>query len=353
MYPSIEINLKKLKENSKTIVKMCEDNFITSRFFVSKVFSGDKTIVNSLQDCGFTSIADSRIDNLKNFQALDIPKVLLRLPMLSEVRRVVKYSDISLNSELLTIIELNNEALKQNKVHSVILMFDLGDLREGIFYKDDYLSVIEIILKLAGIKLIGIGTNLTCYGGVIPSKENLDELVNIKEDIEDHFSITLDIISGGNSSIIHLFNQNIIPKEINNLRIGEAVILGRETAYGKKIEGMNTDVFTLKAELIEVKEKPSYPIGEIGMDSFGMIPVIEDKGQMTRGILAVGKQDVKLDNIYSIDENIEIIGGSSDHLIVDITKANYKLGDIISFNINYPGLLQLMTSSYVKKVYID
>lgn len=352
MYPCIEININKLKENAKNILSLLNKHEITSCFLVSKVLAGNKKLIESIYNLGFSHLADSRIENLKNFRDFKIPKVLLRLPMHNEISNVVNYSDISLNSEITTILKLNYEAIKKNKTHGIILMFDLGDLREGIFYKDNYIDTIDIILKLNGIKLIGIGTNLTCYGGIIPTKENLNEIVKIKNNIESNYNIKLEIISGGNSSSLYLLNSNQMVKEINNLRIGEALFLGKETAYSNYLPNMNYDIFTLKAQIIEVKNKPSYPIGEMGIDSFGIKPNIIDKGKMTRGILAIGKQDIHPSNLFPLDKNIEIIGGSSDHLIVDLTNTKYKIGDIISFNVNYPGLLQLMTSKYVKKEYI-
>src|SRR5690554_6802484 len=350
MYPKLIVNINKLKHNSITINNLLVKNNINSSFLVTKVLSGNKKIVEKFADTGFTHIADSRIDNLKTFKDIPLPEVLLRIPSLSEIKDVVKYADVSLNSELQTIVELNNQAIIQNKFHQVILMFDLGDLREGLFFKEDYLETAAIILKLAGIKLIGIGTNLTCYGGVIPTRKILNELITIKNNIESNFKIKLEIISGGNSSTIPLLLKNNLPKEINNLRLGEVIMLGRETAYGKIVDNLYADAFTLQAQIIELKEKPSYPIGELGMDSFGEKPNIIDKGIMKRGIIAIGKQDVNLDNLTPIDQNVEIIGGSSDHLICDLTNTNYALGDIIEFNVNYPGLLQLMTSKYITKV---
>lgn len=349
MYPRLLININKLKHNAKVINDLLINNNVTSRFLVTKVLAGNLDIVKELSTIGFTHLADSRIDNLKKFKDLKLPKVLLRLPNLSEIKKVIKYTDISLNSELETIVELNNEAFKQDKVHNIILMFDLGDLREGIFYKDDYLELVSIVLKMASIKLIGIGTNLTCYGGVIPTKETLEQLVIIKDAIESTFDIKLDIISGGNSSSIPLLLNKQLPKQINNLRLGEVIMLGRETAYGDIVENLYDDAFILETQIIELKEKPSYPIGKLGMDSFGKITNIIDKGIMNRGILSIGKQDIILDNLFPIDKMVEVIGGSSDHLICDLTKAKYNLGDIINFKINYPGLLQLITSKYVNK----
>ena len=231
-------------------------------------------------------------------------------------------------------------------------MFDLGDLREGLYYTDEYLSFVKEVTELSNICLLGIGTNLTCYGGVVPSKKILSRLVDIKENIENNLQIKLDIISGGNSSTVTLFDQNVIPNEINHLRLGESILFGKETSYSNEIVGLNHDVFELVAQIIELKEKPSYPDGEMSINSFGEVPDIEDLGIMKRAILAIGKQDVILDNLVPKDPLIKIIGGSSDHLIIDVTKGNYKVGDLISFHINYPALVHLMNSNYVDKEYI-
>ena len=349
MYPKLTINLQKLVENTNRMKDLCLENNITNLCVVVKVMSGDFRCIQAISSVDIDYLGDSRIENLKRFQELKPKKALMRLPMPHQAYQVVKYSDMSLNSEIDTIRKLNIAAQKQNKKHEIILMFDMGDLREGIFFQDPYLEIVDEILSMDNIILKGIGTNLTCYGGVIPSQENLTNLVKIAHSIEHEFDITLPIISGGNSSSVFLFGKGLIPHEINNLRIGEAIFLGRETAYGNQIPYMHEDIFTLYAEIIEIKEKPSYPIGEIGMNSFGEVPQIKDLGMMKRAILAVGKQDVQIDNIVPIDSNISIVGGSSDHLIIDLKSSNYQLGDVISFRPNYPGLLQLMTSKYIKK----
>lgn len=349
MYPKVLVNITKLKANLTYLNSLCDQFGITSRFLVTKVLAGNVEIIEALMPCGFTHLADSRIANLKLMQSLPYPKVLLRLPSPSEIDDVVKYADLSLNSELSTIISLNEAAKKQKKKHQIILMFDLGDLREGIFYQDDYFPLLEQIIPLSNIELVGIGTNLTCYGGIIPSVEHFETLLKIKESIVKRYQINLSIISGGNSSTIPLVQKGLLPKGINNLRLGEAVFLGRETAYGKAIPTMHQDAFLLYAEIIEIQTKPSYPLGEIGMNSFGEKPTFIDYGLMKRAIIALGKQDIQIDNLTPIDSNITILGGSSDHLIIDITKSNYQVGDILCFKLNYPGLLQIMTSNYVKK----
>ena len=206
--------------------------------------------------------------------------------------------------------------------------------------------------SLKNISLKGIGTNLTCYGGVIPTSEILTKLVEYKTRIETMFDISLGIISGGNSSSIELLLDDKIPFGINNLRLGESIVLGRETAYGTFIDNTYSDVFTLEAEIIELKDKPSIPIGQVGMNAFGKVPEFKDKGNILRAILSVGKQDVDHNEIIPFD-NIDILGSSSDHIIVDVSNSVnlYEVGDIIKFRLTYASILSLMTSKYVSKYY--
>lgn len=351
MYPRINIDLNRLKENCILMKNLAKNNGIDIIMPVVKVVAGDIKVANVFVDAGFGTLSDSRLENLKMYHSLAAKKLLLRLPALSQIKDVITFSDISLNSELETVLALDIEAKRQNKKHEIIFMFDLGDLREGVFYKDKYLEDIKHIIKLENIILKGIGTNLTCYGGVVPSKEILQRLVEIKENIEKTFGINLEIISGGNSSSVFLFDKNEIPSEINSLRIGEAIFFGKETAYSTMIHGFNHSIFTLEAEIIECKTKPSFPDGEMSINSFGEKVEIEDKGLMKRAILGIGKQDVQLNNFFPIDNRISIIGGSSDHLIMDITNTDYKLGDIVKFEVNYPGLLHLMNSPYIERNY--
>ncbi|MDT8336601.1 MAG: alanine/ornithine racemase family PLP-dependent enzyme [Candidatus Izemoplasmatales bacterium] len=351
MYPRVNINLKELKENCLKMISYSKTNGISKLMPVIKVVAGDLKIAKIFEECGFKYVGDSRIKNLKIYQDFHFKKMLVRLPSMSEIKDVILYSNLSLNSELVTVLALDLEAKRQNKKHEIIFMYDLGDLREGIYYKENYLEKIEKILKLENIILKGIGTNLTCYGGLVPSKSILNRLVKIKKDIENHFNIHLDIISGGNSSSVYLFDKQGIPSDINSLRVGEAIFFGKETAYSTSLPGFNHNIFTLEAEVIECQTKPSFPDGKMSINSFGEKVEIEDKGHMKRAILAIGKQDVLINNIFPVDNRVKIIGGSSDHLIVEVTNTRYSVGDIISFNLNYPGLLHLMNSPYVHRNY--
>lgn len=351
MYPRIVIEKKKLFDNAKSLVEMAKAQGI-SMYVVTKVHSADLRLAQVCLDAGVQGLADSRIQNLEKLSVLGGEKILLRLPMHSEVDKVVKFADISFNSELSTIALLDEAASKIGKTHKILVMFDLGDLREG-FLPEDVDVVIPEILKHNHIKIEGIGVNLTCYGGVIPTEENLGELTRLARHIETTYDIKLNLVSGGNSSSLYLLEKGLLPKGINNLRVGEGIVLGREAAYGALMDGMHDDAFILEAEIIEYKTKDSMPKGLIGMDAFGNKPSFVDKGIMKRGIVAIGRQDVEHSALYPIDERIEIIGASSDHMILDFTKAEdaYKVGDVVRFKMDYSAMLKLFTSEFVERIY--
>lgn len=357
MYPQMIIDLKKLNENLNVVGKLSKAGHC-SMMIVTKSFCADSRIVGEiLQNDYVDYLADSRIKNIATYsdKAHMVGKetVLLRLPMHTEIEEVVQYADISLNSEIETLRLLDKEAGKQNKTHKIILMVDLGDLREGMFYKDEdeIMAVCGEVLKMRHTQLFGIGTNLTCYGAIIPKSDNLGVLAQLAARVEREFSIKLPMVSGGNSSSVYLIPKKELPAGINNLRLGESFILGNETAYTNRIEGTHNDAVTLRAQIIELKKKPSLPLGEVGVDAFGQVPVYEDRGIISRAILAVGKQDANPDGLTPVDSNVDILGGSSDHIIADVSKGNYKLGDTIDFVPDYGSFLKLFTSAYVSRVY--
>lgn len=354
MYPRLTIDLGKVKKNLDTVSKETKKGGC-SLMIVTKSFCADRKIADLISkhpDVDY--FADSRIQNIKAYSDLDKEKVLLRLPQACEVEEVVRYADISFNSEIETIRLLDKEAKKQGKTHKIVLMIDLGDLREGIFFseEDTINKTVEEILKLSNICLYGLGVNLTCYGAVIPKYDNLSVLTGLVKKLEKKYNIKPEMISGGNSSSYYLIEKGELPAGINNLRLGEAFILGNETAYGARIPGTVNDAVILEAQIIELKIKQSIPIGEIGMDAFGQKPYYEDRGNRKRAILAIGKQDADVGSMTPVDPKIDILGASSDHLIMDVTESyDYKVGDIIQFTLGYGGLLKAATSPYVSRFY--
>ena len=354
IYPSLEINLKHIEENTKVVVSKCEEQgiHITGVF---KGASGMPEIAKAMINGGCKSMASSRLVQLEKAReyGLNCEMYLIRIPMLTEVKDTIRLADVSLNSEITVIEALNEEAIKVNKTHGIILMADIGDLREGFWDYDELISVAKHIENdLKGLVLKGVGTNIGCYGSVAATYEKLNELVNISKRVEDAIGRKLEIVSGGaTSSLLRIWDKHM-PKGINHLRIGEGILLARDldVFYGADMHELHQDAFRLKAEVIEVKNKPTHPIGELAVDAFGHTPTYTDRGIRKRALLGIGKVDyADPKELIVLEDGLEIIGASSDHTIIDIenVKRDIKVGDIIEFGVNYATLVFLTYSDNV------
>lgn len=356
-YPRLEINLEKLRYNIDEVVARCTEKGISVAGVV-KGFNGFMPAVKQFAQSACTAVASSRLEHLEAMREEGIrsPLMAIRVPMLTEVPDLVRLADISLNSEVDVLKAIDAEAGRQGKKHSVILMADLGDLREGFWDKDEMVRVgVMVEQEMENVHLLGVGTNLGCYGSICPTPENLNELIDIAQRIEGGIGRPLEVISGGATTTLPLVLDGTIPKRINHLRIGEAIALGKDLHDLWKVDMsfLNFDVFTVKAEIIEVKDKPSYPVGKIFVDCFGNEGVYEDRGVRRRALCGLGKLDFVMDDmLVPRDPGVAVLGGSSDHLILDIQDDPIprKVGDILEFDVRYATMMYTSGSRYLKMV---
>lgn len=353
--PRLEIYPSRIKHNAKAVISLCNSKGIDVAC-VTKVARAHPGVARAMVEAGASMLADSRLDNLRYLgdQGYTLPRLLLRLPSPSEAATVVRDAEISLNSSLKTLSALSDAAISRSIKHQVIIMVDLGDLREGL-WPDEALAFCKKAAELKGIEIVGMGCNLACYGGVIPSQKNMQTLVEVRELCRKETGLALGLLSAGNSANLPLLASGGIPKEVNHLRIGEAIVLGRNVLDRSPWPGTMQNTFRAVAEVIEVAKKPSMPIGERGQDAFGGSSDFEDRGIRTRAICALGRQDAVVDGLYPEDPGITVLGGSSDHLILDVENAasQVKVGDEIGFMPGYGALLALATSPYVAKLIIE
>ncbi|MDR3356935.1 MAG: alanine/ornithine racemase family PLP-dependent enzyme [Spirochaetaceae bacterium] len=357
VFPALLIDMEKLRQNLETVTRTVK-NGGCSVMIVTKSFCADSRITRMLLESPAVDyLADSRIQNIKTYSGKGKETVLLRLPQRCEIEDVIRYAGISFNSEVSTVELLNAEAERQNRIHKIVFMIDLGDLREGLYYTEDkrIFSAVETILGLKNLQFYGIACNLTCYGAVIPKNDNLSILSGWAKRIREKFDTGPFLVSGGNSSSYYLIEKNKLPDGINNLRLGEAFILGNETAYGSRIKNTFGDTFTLEAQIIEIQTKPSVPEGETGVDAFGNAPVFQDMGMVKRALLALGRQDTDPTGLTPCDTGINVLGASSDHLILDISGAEkrYSVGDTVRFTLSYGAALRAFTGAYVRRVFTE
>lgn len=354
----LTFNKNKLNNNFRFLDKKFSDNNIEWGV-VSKLLCGNKEYIKLLIDLGIKEIHDSRISNLKTIKKIDdsVQTVYIKPPAKRSIPNLIKYADVSFNTELQTIQLLSKEAQKQNKKHKIIIMIEMGDLREGVL-GEQLIDFYEHIFKLPNIYVVGLGTNLNCLHGVMPSPDKLIQLSLYKQIIEVKFNRKIPWISGGTSVVFPLLLKRILPKGVNHFRIGETLYFGVNLFSGKTIKGMKSDVIKLYSEIIELTEKPKNPSGELAANPSGDTYEIDESeyGKKSyRAIIDVGLLDVSAEFLIPDDKSIEIVGASSDMLILDLgkTRRNYKVGDLVSFKLKYMGALHLLSSDYIDKKIIE
>lgn len=358
-YPQLEFDLARLRSNADAVISRCRGMGIRVCGVVKGV-DGLPEAARVLRAAGAEELGTSRLEQVAKCRAAGVPGpwLLIRIPGLTELPDVVALCETSLQSEWPTLLALEEECLRQNKIHRVIVMTDLGDLREGFWDKKELVDVCERVERdLPHVQLAGIGVNLTCYGSTKPTPEKMNELVGLARQVEQRIGRKLEIVSGGATSSFTLVHWGTMPAGVNHLRIGEAILLGKDLQVDWGIRDMDylrMDALTLRAEVVEVKDKPTYPIGEFAIDAFGRKPVYEDRGIRRRGILALGRADVgELESLIPREPGMTVIGGSSDHCIVDVEDCPRRLqvGDIVEFSLCYSHMLYATARSDMRIIF--
>jgi len=351
----ITLNRKSLAINYSYLQQLFKKNNIEWAP-VLKMLCGNKTYLEFVLSLGEEQVCDARLTNLKTIKSINpnVETIYIKPPAKRSIKSVVKYADVSFNTEFTTIKWLSEEAKVQNKVHRIIIMIELGDLREGIL-GEHLLEFYKKVFELPNIQVVGIGANLNCLSGVMPSKDKLIQLSLYEQLIEAKFGKKIDYVTGGSSVMIPLLQKKQIPKGVNHFRIGETLFFGIDLFSNKTIPKMKNDVFLLNTEIIEITEKPVLPYGDLEENPSGELLEInpEDYGNThKRAILDIGLLDIATtDFLIPVDKKITFIGASSDMLVVDIdnSRKKYKVGDVVSFKMKYMGALRIMNSRYIEK----
>ena len=349
---TLRIDLEKISANARRVVAALGDRHVVG---VTKVTCGSPDVGRALLAGGAQALGESRLENAERLREAGIaaPIWLLRSPAPDLAADTVRLTDISLESELETVAALDRAAGRAGTSHGVVAMVDLGDLREGML-PADLPAFAETVERLAHVELAGIGVNLTCYGAVCPTPANLGELAALAGQTERRLGRPLAFVSGGNSGSIALTVAGQMPAAITSLRVGETILLGVDTLTREPALGLHLDAFVVEAPVIECKVKPSMPTGEIAQDAFGNRPSFVDRGQRRRAICALGRQDAPPEGLVPVDPRVEVLGASSDHLILDVEAVEPppRLGEPLAFVPGYGATLQLCTSPYVAKQFV-
>jgi predicted amino acid racemase len=350
----VTLNPQKLKDNYTYLDELFLQNDIEWSV-VAKVLCGNRLYLEQLLHLGIKQICDSRISNLRTAKSInpEVETVFIKPPSKRSVKNVVRYADVSFNTEFETIKLLSEAAQEAGKLHKIVIMIELGELREGVM-REEFVDFYERVFRLPHIRIAGIGTNLTCMYGVLPNHDKLIQLSLYKQLVEAKFNREIPYISGGASVTIPLIEQGLLPGGINHFRVGETLFLGTDVYHNRAFDHMHNDVFKLYAEVIELNEKPMSPSGDLGYNLNGEKPEFDQAlaGTTTfRAIVDIGLLDIEATHISPEKKTIKIAGASSDMIVLDLgnNPEAVAVGDLVEFRMDYMGLLRIMNSAYVEK----
>lgn len=347
--PRVEIDLDKIEDNTRCLVRRLSARGI-SVTGVTKAVCGHPDVAQAMLDGGVVGLADARVSNVIRMHAAGItcPVSMIRAPMPSEMEDVVRCCDTSYNTEMDTILKLGAVAKKQDCLHGVVLMIEMGDMREGIS-PENLVECAARVIKTPGVALGGIAANFACLGDVAPESADMAMLSRLAEQVEEACGGVVELVSGGGSANLPCSLGKVSGCRVNNLRLGEAILLGTDPMTGCPLTGLHTDAFAFFAEVIETSRKPgAVPIRSSAAE-LRFVKLVRNDDLRIRTILAVGQQDTDASGLM-FPFGFTFIGATSDHTVVDTAKTAMPIGSEMKMSMNYSALMRAMSAPDVAKV---
>jgi len=348
---SMAIDLAKIRENTASLVSRLDPVGVVG---VTKAFCGSVDLARAMLAGGACALADSRLEDLETLRGaeLGVPLWLIRAPSPDQAGDAVDLADVSLNTEVATIAALASAARRRGREHGVLLMVEMGDVREGIL-PEELPDVVRAVSRMEGVRVHGLGSNFVCLGGALPTPEKMAALIAMRDEAVAELGYPL-IVSGANSSALNLAFAGGLPAGIHDLRVGESILGGRDEISRAPIDGLHQDAIEVSATVIEAKWKDFEPVGPLAEQVLFSKPRRTRTGRGLRVIVALGQQDVDPLGLTPVEPGIAVIGGSSDHTVLDATDASVapKVGDVLSFSLSYAATIRAYASPYVAKVLV-
>lgn len=341
--PRIEVDLSKIRRNTQTLVERLGPRGIGVTG-VTKAVCGHPAIAQAMLNGGASGLADARISNVQRLRAAGMtgPITLIRTPMLSQADQVIQSCDVSYNTEILVISALAAAAIRNRSVHGIVLMVEMGDQRDGIL-PENLEGIAQQVMQMSGVALKGIGANFACLSGLSPTASQMAAFCDLANEIESIYGPILKIVSGGNSANLPWALGEHATGRVNDLRLGEAILLGVEPVSGDQICGMHTDAFTLVAEVIETDARPlPFPVALIDPTP-ERLRIVTTSAASARMILAIGHQDTDILGL-SMPVGNTLIGATSDHLVIGTPRTLPTVGSEMRFQMNYNALMHAMAA---------
>lgn len=330
----LKIDLSKIQYNAHILRDMCRRSYVHFTPVVKGV-GGDDRIIQSLAEIGITHFADARIDNIRESDNGQYSYTMIRTGNQQELENIVNHTDISIQTELETIQQVNHIAQSLNKTHDILLMVDWKDEREGI-QTYEVVEYINKVVNMPNVKIKGLAFNFMCFHSDAPTSEDIQLINEFVAHVEGQTGLNMQIVSGGNSSVLPEMAKGHLGK-INELRIGETLFRGVNTTTDTAIPALYQDAIILEAEIVEIKPRMRH----------------QSHHDYLQAILDIGNLDTKIPEILPLHHDVDVLGATSDHVMVDLyNHDNYQVGDTIQYSLGYSAMAQSMYMPNIKKTYV-
>ncbi|WP_299864708.1 alanine/ornithine racemase family PLP-dependent enzyme [uncultured Hoeflea sp.] len=345
--PRLEIDLGKIRQNARSLVERLKVRGIAVTG-VTKAVCGHPGVARAMLDGGVSGLAEARISNVMRLRRAGItcPVSMIRTPLPSQLDDIVLNCQTSYNTEMSVIAGLASASMRMKTVHSIILMVEMGDMREGIL-PEHLGAVARQVLGMPGVVLKGIGANFACLQGQVPEASDMSDLSRIAKKLEVMFDFRLATISGGNSANLPWALGQDQPYRINDLRLGEAILLGVDPISGHPIDGLWTDAFALIAEVIETQANPE--VFRLTKGDPATPCSAAGDAPVARSILAIGRQDTDVEGLTMPGSGV-LVGATSDHTVMATSRQHPRVGSEVRFQMNYSALMHAMAAPDIVKV---
>lgn len=349
----LTIDLSRIRDNIDALLRACAGHGVDVAGIVKPCQDFDPIVEVYNTHSGLSCLGISKVGAGRRLDGqVDKPLLLTCVPRPDHVDDVVRYCDVSLNSELETIERLADACDRLGRSHAVLLMVEVGDLREGVL-PDDVVPLAARILEMGerGLRFAGIGANYGCVNGVLPNAANMALMETLAGRLAEDLGVRPETVSLGGSVVLDWMDRYGLPPCVNQIRIGEPILLGTLSGAEQRYRDLHRDALAFEATVVEVKRKPSYPAGEKTGDAFGVRHEREDRGIRTRALLDFGVVDTDPASLRVTVPGLTMITSNSDYTVVDTTDCahSYRVGDTISFGLKYKSMLQCFTNGLLQK----
>jgi predicted amino acid racemase len=333
-HPELIIRLDTLRRNAGVLTHALAEKGIVMRGVV-KACQGDMRIASAFLQGGANGLADSRADNLSRLRAAfpSVELAMLRPAPQRELAAAIWDVDLFLTGNMPLLEDLAALATTAESTLRVIIMLETGGEREGMSFSLAR-EAMHWTRQVASLELVGLGTHTTCRG-ISPPPSIVQHLLDLAEEEKGCFQTEEPVISAGNSSMLLAALAGELPAGVE-LRIGEAVLLGRETTRGEELEGLSGEAFTLLAEVVETKEERG-----------------EDGHYEPRSLVATGRSDLGAGSLIPRVPGLRVVEYFGDLTLLagEGPSGSLRRGETLAFSLDYQGVLGAMAGPYVSREY--